>query len=224
MAGLEKLKISSFSDADRNDETGTFTVMFNPSTYSINYELEYKEEQGAGSTGSPQNFEKIKPQVLAIDVLIDGTGVTGEKVDSVDDKVMEFLATTTGYDGEEHRPPYLRLSWGRMQLDCVITSAKVNYTLFKPDGTALRAKISCSFKGQVSDKKQAAEKRNSSPDLTHYRTVKDGDTLQLMSTKIYGNPDHYLEVARVNNLNNFRTLTPGDTLYFPPIDKATSAT
>ena len=40
-----------------------------------------------------------------------------------------------------------------------------------------------------------------------------------MSKKIYGDSKYYLEVARVNQLTNFRKLTPGQELLFPPLEK-----
>ena len=46
-----------------------------------------------------------------------------------------------------------------------------------------------------------------------------GDTLPLMCYRIYGEPKHYLSIARINNINNFRSLEPGINLQFPPIDK-----
>lgn len=217
---LEKLKIESFKDEKREESAADdFVVMFNPASYGMNYEIEWKEDEGSGSTGSKQTFQKIKSQSLSFDILIDGTGVTtGEKLD-VDDTVHKFLTTCYNFNGEDHKSPYLRLSWGALIFDCVLGSAKVNYTLFDKSGLALRAKINASFKGQADDKKRAAANRKQSPDLTHTRVVKAGDTLQLLCKRIYGKPDHYMEVARVNNLDNFRSLEPGATLKFPPLDK-----
>ncbi len=225
--GLKKLEITAYEDGKYEKETGeAYTVMFNPASYSINYELNYKDDEGIGSTGSAMKFERMKPQTLSLDIIIDGTKVSGEKTDmiDVDDDIAKFFTVVYDYNGDKHRPSFLRLAWGSLIFDCVLKSAKVNFTLFKPDGMALRAKISASFIGQIDDEKRAAKDRKSSPDLTHYRTVKEGDTLQLLSESIYDDPNHYMEIARVNNLNNFRTLEPGTQIYFPPIDKSAAST
>ncbi len=39
------------------------------------------------------------------------------------------------------------------------------------------------------------------------------------SYRIYGDSKYYLEVAKANNLTNFRKLTPGQEIFFPPIQK-----
>jgi nucleoid-associated protein YgaU len=75
----------------------------------------------------------------------------------------------------------------------------------------------------VEDDLRVAKENRSSPDLTHYRIVKAGDNLPLMTQRIYGDPKYYLEVARVNKLVNFRNLKPGQAIYFPPIEKQGSA-
>ena len=75
------------------------------------------------------------------------------------------------------------------------------------------------FKGSIEEKKRVAKENNNSPDLTHRRTVKAGDTLPLMCYQIYGDSKYYLQVAEVNDLGNFRSLTPGQNILFPPLEK-----
>ena len=59
----------------------------------------------------------------------------------------------------------------------------------------------------------------SSPDLTHVRTIRPGDSIPMLCEDIYGSPIYYLEVAKANNLANFRTLKAGQKIIFPPLDK-----
>jgi nucleoid-associated protein YgaU len=55
------------------------------------------------------------------------------------------------------------------------------------------------------------------------RMVKLGDTLPQLCHLIYGDPRYYLQIADRNGLANFRILTPGLTLKFPPIAKTSTA-
>jgi nucleoid-associated protein YgaU len=41
--------------------------------------------------------------------------------------------------------------------------------------------------------------------------------LPLLCNRIYNDPSYYREVARINNLSNFRNLEPGLILRFPPL-------
>jgi nucleoid-associated protein YgaU len=98
-------------------------------------------------------------------------------------------------------------------------SAQVTYKLFHSSGLPLRATINATFKQTMSAEEQAATARLQSPDLTHFRLVKAGETLPLIAQKVYGDPAMYLEIARVNNINNFRRLKEGQQLVLPPINK-----
>ena len=51
---------------------------------------------------------------------------------------------------------------------------------------------------------------------------KAGDTLPLLCREIYGSASCYLRVAQVNALDDFRNLTVGQELIFPPFDTAVS--
>jgi len=95
----------------------------------------------------------------------------------------------------------------------------LNYKLFKPDGTPIRATANCTFREIVEENLRVAQENSQSPDLTHIRQVKDGDTLPLMCYRIYGDSSWYLEIARVNKMKSFRELKTGDKIFFPPIDK-----
>ncbi|MFA5354097.1 MAG: hypothetical protein WC291_07695 [Thermodesulfovibrionales bacterium] len=216
--GLEKLVIKSYTKPDYSGSpAGEFTVMFNPDEYTQVYDLEYEDKSGDGTTGSPMVFKRIKPQEYSLKLMIDGTGAAAAKLD-LPQKVREFFQAV-GYDGTIHRPRYLQVIWGTLRSNCVLLKADITYKLFRPDGTPLRAVITASFKENIDDQTRVKKEDKSSPDLTHVRVVKDGDTLPIMAYEIYGDHRLYLEVARVNGLNDFRRLTPGERIFFPPLKK-----
>lgn len=217
---LKKLRIEAFASPDYSGSPkGSFDVMFNPSTYAVKYAVEYEEDQGKGTSGLPQKYKQTKPLDFSLDFTLDGTGASAESKEVIEE-VRHFLSVVHTYDGEIHRPPYLKVAWGSLLFNCVFKGANVKYTLFKPNGEPLRANISASFVGSVDDTKRAAEERASSPDLARYHVVTEYDTLPLLAHRHYGDMRHYLEVARINALDDFRNLTVGQRLLFPPVDKA----
>jgi hypothetical protein len=216
--GLSKLKIEAFLDLHYRSRVdgGLFEAMFNPNTYALKYEAEYEEAQGQGTTGSPQRFVRIKPQEFRFDLVFDGTGVSSRKAE-VADEIESFLRICGKNNGDIHRPNHLEIRWGTLIARCVLKSAEITYNLFKPNGHPLRAKVAATFAENVEENRRVREADNSSPDLTHYRVVLEGDTLPLMTHRIYGNAAYYPEIARVNGLTQFRSLQPGTTLFFPPL-------
>lgn len=214
---LEKLLIEAYTDPEYNTRDGNaFTVMFNPEQYALKYEIESDESSGSGTSGGAPTFQRMKPQDLSLDFTIDGTGASGETVD-VPGKIEEFLAVAYEYQGDQHRPRYLKIVWGTLIFKCVLKTANIQHSLFNHEGQTIRAKITASFTGFIEDNLRAAQEDSSSPDLTHIREVKDGDTLPLMTYSIYGDSKYYFQVAKVNGLTNLKKLEIGQQIYFPPL-------
>ena len=69
------------------------------------------------------------------------------------------------------------------------------------------------------DQTRVALAQDQSPDLTHVRLIKEGQDLPSLCNEVYGDPQLYVEVARANRLDNFRSLKPGTKVFFPPLQK-----
>jgi hypothetical protein len=223
---LEKLKIIGLNSSDDKpslDPSMTFTAYFNPESYSVAYGIEYEDTEEINASASEMNFKKAVARTFSFELVIDGTGIkdgitANPLVSTVEKKVEQFEKITYNYDGSIHRPRYLQLSWGKtLTQKVVLDSMDVTYNLFKPDGTPIRARLNCAFREVVSPELQEAMKKKSSPDLSHMRLIKEGDTLPNLCRDIYGDPSLYLEVAKANNLRRFRKLKPGQKIIFPPL-------
>ncbi|MFY7672179.1 CIS tube protein [Tenacibaculum sp. MEBiC06402] len=221
---LKKLVIKAYKDEKFNDEVadGEFTTLVNPEKYMVAYKPEYTEEQGQGTSGWQPKFAKIAPQEIDLDLLFDSSGVIDGEADYTDgiiDKIEAFKRIVFEYDGDKHKPNYLMVKWGALLFKGSLVDLSIEYRLFAPDGTPIRANAKLKLKGTIDDDLRVARENNQSPDLTHYRKVKAGETLPLMCHRIYGDPKYYLEVAKVNNITQFRKLKPGQELFFPPLQK-----
>ncbi|MCG8699170.1 MAG: hypothetical protein MI922_14040 [Bacteroidales bacterium] len=219
-----KMMIYAYTDNEFNDEVSNFEAILNPESYALDYKIEYEDSQAAGTSGAELRFKRIAPQKMDFEFLFDRTGaISGyyDEGEGVLNDIDELKSVVLDYDGEIHRTRYLKLSWGTLLFKCCLTNLTVTYKLFKSDGTPLRAVVKCSFDEFKEENLRVAEENTSSPDLTHIRTVNDGDTLPLMCHRIYGDSKYYLEVARVNNLTDFRNLEVGDKVIFPPLEKST---
>lgn len=216
---LERLVIEAYEAADYSGKAADeFEAYVNPSEITLAYEFEYDASQGAGTTNSRMNFKKAKPGDMTLTLFLDGTGANGRPCD-VQQRVAKFQAVT-GYNGNIHRPNYLKIGWGTLMIRrCVLKSASIAYKLFKPDGVPLRAVITAVFSDNSDDQTRVALAQDQSPDLTHVRLVKAGDSLPRLCHEIYGDPGLYIRVARANGLDDFRGLVPGMRLRFPPLEK-----
>ena len=222
---LQKMKVESYSDERFSSLEGTFTATLNPEKYNQRFQIHYTTEQSPGTSGMQLKFDKIVPRTMEFEFIVDQTGALPGSTKTergVEDEIDTFKELTMGYDGNIHRTRYLKLIWGTLLFKCCMENLDITYKMFKPDGSPLRAILKAGFKEFMEDERRVAEENAQSPDLTHIRVIREGDTLPILAKNIYGDIKYYIHLAEYNHLANFRNLVPGSKIIFPPIDKTTS--
>lgn len=226
-----KMLILSFSDSKKAENGGlaeaddSIEALINPETYTLEYKLKFSEGgQGHGTSGKQLKYEYTEPAEMSFEFLFDNTGIIdGSPRESVADDLRRFKEVLIDYKGDAHEPRHFKLVWGENSIfKGRVTALSVTHKLFNSSGTTIRAIAKVTFKSSIEEEKRAAKENKKSPDLTHVRQVKLGDTLPQMCFEIYGDPRYYIQVAGSNGLLNFRRLTPGMNIVFPPIAKSDS--
>ena len=197
-------------------DSNSFEVMLNPASYNRGYSISYNDNEAQGQSASNPKFNVIKPQDFSFDVLLDGTGVVDQSAPAVKDQIQQ-LRDIFAYSGDEHQPLVTKVLWGNLIFFGRLTKMEVDYTLFKPSGEPLRAKVKLAFKEFMSQEEESLRANRKSADLTHVVEVRAGDALPLLCERIYKDSGYYTQVARLNNITNFRDIPPGTRLVFPPL-------
>ena len=221
---LSKLTILAYQ---KNSFTGAFerfVIPVNPEQFSRTLKIKQDETQAPGTQGNNPRQDKTPPEEIKLDFIFDGTNTIQNYPQEYDDKgvadqIDDFLKVVYSFDGEIHQPKFLKLIWGTFYMECRLTSLQINYTLFNPDGSPLRAKLSSNFKEYIEPIKRVREEDKSSPDLTKQRTFQEGESLPLIAFTEYGDSSLYLQLARHNNLTSFRNLRNKQLIQLPPIDQ-----
>jgi nucleoid-associated protein YgaU len=222
-----------------------FTAQLNPNSLNIQYAIQYDGEQTQpiASEGREPRYQRSAPTQLDFELMFDGTGVVPSPPEGIagalenvpiagaiasaiagKDEAYDVIKNIRAFnkivyqkDGNIHRPRMVEIVWGQLVFSGALNSLSYNFKAFKPDGTPLRATAQVSFREAHNGFLQEAKTKTNSPDLTHLVTVKEGDTLPMLSHKMYGDASLYMEVAKVNNLLNIRKLKAGSVLQFPPV-------
>jgi hypothetical protein len=221
---LEKMRIIAYNDPHCEDsqQRGEFKAKMNPESYTLDYKVTFNERQGSGTSGTQQRFFAKPPEAMQFEFLFDDTGIIdgNPRTEGIYDEVENFKKLLIENDEDSHEPRHFKLIWGKFIFKGRCTGININYKLFKPDGTPIRAICKVSFKGSIEETLRVTLENAHSPDLTHYRVVKEGETLPWLCYLVYGDPKYYVEVARVNKLSDLRSLPQGTELFFPPVAKA----
>jgi len=215
----KKLTLEGYSDEQFQSKVGEpFHVQINPEKFSHTRSIQLNTEEKASNTsGSVAAFEGYDNDEVSFELIFDGTGVVsdievGAKLQALEDVIFK-------YEGNQHKPNYVKISWGDFIFNSMLKQFSTEYTLFKEDGVPLRAKVSLAFVGFVDAETREKRANNSSPDLTHVKEIRQGDSLPILCKEIYGNNKYYLQIAAINGITNFRRLKPGMKIIFPPIEK-----
>ena len=197
---------------------GEYEVMLNPESIKQGRSIQYNEEQPLDSNGPSQKYAKTPGETLSFELVIDCSGVVDSSRLDLPSEMKQLSNVVYDYNGDIHRPNFVTVSWGEsLVFQGVLTSFDSSYTFFKPDGTAIRAKVSLAFTSYINPQLRAKEENKKSPDMTHHIQIVDGDSLPGISQNIYGSPYHYVQLAEFNGLNKFRQLQSGSQLTVPPL-------
>src|SRR5437868_1104400 len=181
---LTKIKITAYKTSTFEDSkkisSGEFTALVNPEGYTRSYKIKYKDQQASGTKAQQMKFEKIEPEDIEFEFLFDKTGALPGTFKSKDDAgiqqegkegvwpdIEQFKKVVYDYKGEIHQPPYLIIQWGELLFKCVLREMSINFKLFRPDGTPLRAIAKTKFTSTVENELRVRQEKKSSPDITH---------------------------------------------------------
>lgn len=219
-----KLIITSYKDETFDSENGSFEMMLNPKDYNCTKGIRYSKEDIIDGGNMPV-YQGYDNDNLKFEFALDTTGAlnqdatmkkqwSGKSLKTVLDNLETVVYT---YVGDTHQPPFLKVEWGTLSFGGRLKQMEVKYQMFSSEGEPLRAQVTLEILAFSNWTSQCKKKNKSSPDLTHLVTVKAGDTLPLLCQQIYQSAAYCAEVARINNLNNFRNIKVGTQLFFPPL-------
>ena len=244
---LEMLKIKH-ETVRRGRFDATIEALFNPSQLRYDNRAEWRAAgtvaQSIAGGYQRMEFQATPPATLAIDLFFDtyeGKPRSDEasllgalRGSLVPDNLLEAgtpsatsvaeytrkVASLTHVQSELHRPPVCLLQWGKTVLfRGVLTQLHQDFTFFLPDGTPVRATLACTFMAYRTYEIAAADVELHSADVEKRRVVRRGDTLSGIAVEEYGDPARWREIAAENDIDNPRTLVPGQVLVIPKLER-----
>jgi hypothetical protein len=192
-------------------------VIFNPTQYQVTESNQFAEVSIPGVSAPPLQFVRANARTLSMQLFFDTYDPVldnvkqGSDVRNYTKQIVELLKV----DSDNHAPPICQFSWAEFSFVGVLEKADQRFTLFKSDGTPLRATIDVSFK-ELGQKQ--AEKALFSADFAKHYAVRRGDTLSSIAGTEYGDPALWRPIAEANDIDDPLGLRPGQVLVIPPVE------
>ena len=207
-------------DQSANEKGGGVSVdcMFNPFEYSVSKSNSYEEKARNNSNVPQVEFKKAGPQVLRLRLDFD-TYEENKDVSLVTNKLWKLMESSTRREGNQDikvPPPEVAFEWGVFRFVAVITEMTQRFTLFRMDGTPVRASIDVSF----TQHKDVNDYPNQNPTsgggpIQRVWQVVAGDRLDTIAYSVYGNATKWRRIAEHNRITNPLVLRPGQRLAIP---------
>ena len=192
-------------------------AQFNPTEYSLDTSVQYGEQSLPGRTTPVTQFVSGDAETLSVELFFDAYG--DEEVTDVreyTDRIDALMEIDDAFGG----PPVCRFAWSSLAFTCVVESANKQFTMYRSDGTPVRARVDVTFREYAFPEESQSEDAGESPGATKVWQVTQGDTLWGIAAVEYGDPTKWRAIAEENGVDNPRTLQIGQELVIPPLESA----
>lgn len=198
------------------------TFQFNPKEYTIKKTAKWERKTGKGyQKASMPEFMGAEPASFELELFLDRSDSASGSVAPDVENLFKCLVPTARTRGTKRpSPPWVIFGWGsKVSIVAIVKSVSAKYTLFRPDGSPLRAVCTVSLEEMPAE---APRQNPTSGGLAAQRThqLVAGDTLASVAYAEYGDPRYWRAIAEANAIDDPGRIPPGTTLRVPPREEA----
>ena len=198
----------------------TVECMFRPKEYTITKQNNWQPGEAKGKDVPQLEFTGGGASNLTMELFFD-TYESGNDVREYTNKIWELMAIDDKLAdkiNKKGRPPLVQFQWGPViSFKAVITNITQKFTMFKANGTPVRATLNVTFKeAEKPGKYPFQNPTTSSTPGYKLRVIKEGESLDWIAQEEYGDPALWRLIADTNNLENPMKLSPGQKLSIAP--------
>lgn len=203
------------------DTNETLTCLFNPTEYTIAKQNQWEARPVVGRNVPRLEFTSGGARTMTVELMFDVYEQPGADVRTHIDKLWKLVmieSRTRSSRTRRGRPPLCMFQWGGdWQFKAAVTSISVKYTLFRQNGTPVRAVATLSLQeGDDSSEQRAQNPTSGSLPGYKKREVKPHDTLAGIAFQEYGTSTEWRRIAEANQIDDPLAIKPGMILAIPP--------
>ncbi len=207
----------------------TIQVLFNPTEYTITKGNNWTFDPIKGTSLPTGKFGGGKPREMQVNLLLDQSLPNdGKSVKEITDQLFKMMEVKggSGAGAGDAVPALVTFQWGEMiPFKAACTSLTVAFQLFKPNGSPIRADVKLAMTQAAAATSASAKSKGKKQNPTTrsdgglgVHLVKDGDSLQSIANRTYGDPNRWRLIAEANGVDDPLHLRRGKALDLPRID------
>ncbi len=197
---------------------------FNPKEYSVSKSATWNRptNKGAKHASTPE-FGGVQPQTVQMELFFDDWEGKGDLVKDIETLLGWLKPTDESIGKKKPQPQALKFRWGGKQplaeFKGFLKSVSAKYTMFRPDGTPIRATAQIALEEIPTDpKKQNPTSGTLAGRRSHL--VGAGDSLHAIAFREYDDASLWRGLATFNGIDDPLRVLPGTRLLIPTADEA----
>ena len=213
---LQAAKIYAVSESGQEMAGGgCMYCMFNPYEYTISKTNSFRENPSVDKTKG--EIYMSGAQTLSLKLFFD-TYESGKDVSKETKELWKFMQVDQdnekGGSTTKKYPPQVAFEWGVFKFLSYITSITQRFSLFKSDGTPVRAEVNITFTHYEEPQPNQNPSSGGGPTYRVHRVVA-GERLDAIAAQTYGDASKWRLIAQANQIVNPLALRPGQVLRLP---------
>jgi nucleoid-associated protein YgaU len=206
--------------------SGVINFKFNPKEYSVqkSAKWESKPTKKAEDTAVPE-FKGAEPSSLTLELFLDESdSESGSVIKDVELLFGCCTPTTISNGAGKPSPPFVLFGWGQtMGFAAFVKSVNAKYTLFRSDGTPIRATCSVTLQEVPTNPPKKQNPTSGSIAAVRMHTVLPGDSLPLIAYGEFDDVAAWRAIADANKIDDPLRIRPGTELVIPAVAEAAPA-
>lgn len=209
---------ATITNLDTNEK---IECLFNPTEYTIAKSNTWESKTVVGKNVPRVDFTGGAARTLTLELFFDVYETKGADVRTHTNKLWDLTMIDEAKKNtktQRSRPPFCLFQWGgNWHFKSVITSLTIRYTLFRSDGTPVRATANVTLQEAADEKDLPGTNPTSFSEPGHRRReVRPKDTLAMIAFEEYGDSGQWRLIAEANAIADPLGLEEGQVLAIPP--------
>lgn len=205
--------------------TSKLTFSYNPSEMTTSKSATWnRPTTNAADDATDPQFAGVQPQAVQMEIFFDAyEDLFGDVSDDVKTLFEWTKPTSTSAKKRQHNPPILSFEWGSNKVLAdfrgYLETVSAKYTMFRADGTPIRATASITLK-EIPVDKPRQNPTSGSLNSRRSHVLRDGDSLQSVAYREYGDPAMWRSLAVFNGIDDPLRLIAGSSILIPSAGEA----
>jgi len=220
-----QLKKATLRVVDGDATPSSLTFMYNPEEFQTAKSSSWNRPTttSAKSATKPQ-FAGVGPQTVSMDIFFDAYGDSAGDVTEQVRTLLDWVKPTPSSIAKKlPSPPTLAFEWGSSkalaEFRGYLKSVTASYTMFRPDGTPIRASAKVNLE-EIPQDPAGQNPTSGSLESQASVTLRDGDSLQAVAWREYGDAAMWRGLAAYNGLDDPLRVPAGTRLLVPSYSEA----